>query len=254
MVRGGDAGARKPLVIRAIGPGLSSFGFGAADVVFDPRIDVFAGQAQDAPIVLNNEDWGGSFTVAEAMRRVGAFPLLNPSSPDSVVVGEVASGDYVVRIGGPGRRVAGYVLAELYDASPSESVTAATPRLVNVSVLYRLGAGEDLIAGFVISGGAKRVLIRAVGPGLAPFAVTGAMADPQLTLARHNVPTTSNDNWGGAAELTAAMDAVGAFRIANPSSADAMLLATLEPGDYTARARGVGSSGGAVLVEVYEVP
>ena len=42
-----------------------------------------------------------------------------------------------------------------------------TPRLVNVSVLKKINAGEILTAGFVIAGStSKQVLIRAIGPTL----------------------------------------------------------------------------------------
>ena len=55
----------------------------------------------------------------------------------------------------------------------------ATPipgRLINLSVRTNAGRGaETLIAGFVVGGtGSKQVLVRAVGPTLADFGVTGS--------------------------------------------------------------------------------
>src|SRR5207249_3460519 len=94
----------------------------------------------------------------------------------------ISSRDNSVRVSATGNGT-GTVIAELYDSTPIASMTAASPRLVNVSVLKPLGAG--LTAGFVIDGNeSKKVLVRAVGPtiGAPPFNVAGAVADPQLTL------------------------------------------------------------------------
>eukprot|EP01041_Mallomonas_annulata_P030331 gene30331-52447_t len=109
-------------------------------------------------------------------------------------------------------------------------------------------AGTTLTAGFVIGGStAKTVLVRAIGPGLAVFGVPGLMADPRLELfASGSVSIAINDNWGGDPQLTQAGARVGAFRIENAQSTDAMLLLTLTPGNYTAEVRGV-SGGGAAL-------
>ena len=44
---------------------------------------------------------------------------------------------------------------------------------------------EALIAGFSVAGsGRKAVLLRAVGPGLTPFGVSGALRDPRLVVGR----------------------------------------------------------------------
>ena len=163
-------------------------------------------------------------------------------------------GNYTIQVsGGAG---SGLVIAELYDSTPNAAFTAATPRLANVSVLKQIGAGESLTAGFVVGGsGSKKVLIRAVGPGLAQLGVGGTMPDPQLTLNQSGAatPINSNDNWGGGTALADAFASVGAFALP-VSSKDAAIVVTLAPGNYTAQVTGVGSSAGLVLVEVYEVP
>lgn len=46
----------------------------------------------------------------------------------------------------------GTVIAEIYDATPSQSFTVTTPRLVNVSVLKQIAAGSSLAIGFVVDG------------------------------------------------------------------------------------------------------
>src|SRR6185295_3027582 len=72
---------------------------------------------------------------------------------------------------------AGVVLVETYDTGGTGSA-----RLVNVSARNQVGTGDNiLIAGFNIAGtGTKQLLIRAVGPKLGAFGVTGFLVDPKL--------------------------------------------------------------------------
>lgn len=138
--------------------------------------------------------------------------------------------------------------------------SGSTARLINVSSRAQVGSGDSvLIAGFVVGGTSPRtVLIRAVGPTLTGFGVSGALTDPQVDLVQTannaNVIVASNDDWGGIAQISAAAASVGAFPLAGATSKDAAVLVTLRPGVYTARASGVGGTSGNVLIEVYEIP
>ena len=130
-----------------------------------------------------------------------------------------------------------------------------TPRLVNVSVLKVIPARTPLTAGFVIGGTtAKTVLIRAIGPSLAMFGLADFMVDPQLGLFAGGNPIATNDNWGGEPQLAAVSGAVGAFALSSVASRDAVLVATLPPGAYTAQVTASDGGAGTALVEVYEVP
>jgi hypothetical protein len=218
-------------------------------VLADPKLELYAGPTK----TNENDNWGGSPTLSTAFAAVGAFAYVNGTSLDSAALASIAAGDNSVRVSAAGTGT-GTVIAELYDSTSFGSMTATSPRLVNVSVLKHLGTG--LTAGFVIDGtAAKRVLIRAVGPtiGAAPFNVEGAVADPQLTLFSGQSSIGTNDNWGGTGELTAAFAQVGAFALP-AASRDAALLATLQPGNYTVQVSGVGGATGVAIVEVYEVP
>ncbi|WP_414660887.1 alkaline phosphatase D family protein [Horticoccus sp. 23ND18S-11] len=130
--------------------------------------------------------------------------------------------------------------------------------LINISTRGRIGApAETLIAGFVIAGrNPRNILLRAVGPSLAAFGVTGALPRPVLTLFKGNTVVASNDDWGLAdfPRLTAAFDRAGAFRFASQTSRDAALYLALEPGAYTLQTASGDGSPGNVLVEIYEVP
>jgi hypothetical protein len=96
---------------------------------------------------------------------------------------------------------------------------------------------------------AKKVLIRGLGPTLAQFNVTGVMQNPTLELhdGRGSLITT-NDNWKDTqqAEITAT-------QLAPPADVEAAILATLQPGAYTAIQRDARGGTGVGLIEVYDV-
>jgi hypothetical protein len=122
-----------------------------------------------------------------------------------------------------------------------------------------VGQGSGvLIAGFVIGGTTPRtVLIRASGPALVPFGLSGVLPDPQLTLNSIVRNTTSlvatNAGWGGDAQIEAVAQSLGAFPWGSAPTADSALLVTLAPGAYTAEVSGASGDTGMALVEVYEV-
>jgi hypothetical protein len=186
------------------------------------------------------------------MAAVGAFPYAGAESRDAAAELWVAKGGHsaVVSAANGGT---GVVLAEIYDAAPRESFTAATRRLVNVSVLKPVGDG--LTVGFVVEGsGRTNVLIRAVGPTLSgDFGIAGALSDPEITLYSGRTKIATNDNWGGGSDLRSAFEATGAF-VLPPSSRDAALIAGLGPGNYTVHVSGVPGAEGLVLAEIYELP
>ena len=141
-------------------------------------------------------------------------------------------------------------------AGVSDDVTH-TDRLINISTRGATGDNDKLIiAGFVISGPApKSVLIRAIGPGLTGLGVTGAMADPVLTLFRGNQVIFANDDWGSSADpalLAAEATRLGATALA-VGGKDAALLVTLDPGVYTAHiTRANSTPNGVALIELYD--
>ena len=253
VIGGTGTSGSQPLLVRAAGPSLTPFG--VTGPLADPRLVVFSGQI----ITASNDDWSGTAALSAAFAQVGAFAYTSVASKDSAVYNPaMPAGAYTVQVSGVGGAT-GAVIAELYDATPTSAFTAATPRLINLSVLKQINVGEILTAGFVIAGSAtKNVLIRAVGPALggAPFNIPGVMADPQLVLYQSGVvaPLTSNNDWGGGTALATAFASVGAFAFSNATSKDAALLVTLQPGNYTAQVTGVNGSAGLALVEVYEVP
>jgi hypothetical protein len=250
VIGGGAPSATKSVLVRAVGPSLASFGVGSP--LADLSIGLFSGET----LIESNDNWGGSVALGNAFANVGAFAYASTTSRDAALLNSaLPAGGYTVQVSGVAGAT-GPVLAEIYEATPGSAFTVTTPRLVNVSVLKHLGAGEILTAGFVVGGApSKQLLIRAVGPtlGLAPFNVAGVMADPKLELFNGPALVQSNDDWGGSGALTAAFANVGAFALA-AGSKDAAILVTLSPGNYTAQVSGANGAAGLTLVEVYEVP
>jgi sugar lactone lactonase YvrE len=246
VVGGSGTSGSKPLVIRAAGPALGLLGVGGT--LDDPKFELYAGSTK----TTENDNWGGSAQLSAAMTAVGAFPYTVATSKDAAATASISSRDNSVVVSAASGN-AGLVIAEIYDATPSESFVATTPRLINVSVRKSIGSG--LTAGFVLGGSAAtKVLIRVVGPTLGDFGVPGVVADPKLTLFNgSSVKIDENDNWGGTAALSAAFTSVGAFGLP-AGSKDAAIVTTLNPGNYSVQAAGVNNTTGVVLVEVYEVP
>ena len=139
---------------------------------------------------------------------------------------------------------------------------ASDARVLNLSTRALAGVGEAvMIPGFVIDGaGTKRVIIRAVGPELARFQVSGLLANPRMVLKRQ-IPGTqdyvdidANDDWGAnanVAQIVTTTTDVGAFHLAS-GGLDAALLVDLGAGSYTVVADGAGGGTGVALVEVYD--
>jgi uncharacterized protein YegL len=245
---GAGTSGTKPLVIRAAGPSLAQYGVPA--LLADPKIELYAGSTK----VSENDNWGGSTAIAQAMASVGAFGFTDATSKDAATVTNITTRDNSIKVSGVGNAT-GTVLAEIYDATPEATFTPTTPRLINISVLKSISAGETLTTGFVITGSAaKTVLIRAVGPTLGTsFGIAGSMTDPKVDLYSGSSVIASSDNWGGGGVLSQAFSKVGAFSL-GAATKDAALVITLQAGSYTAQVTGVNGASGVTLVEVYEMP
>lgn len=245
----------KQVLVRAIGPSLSSFGVQGA--LQNPLLEVFrAGAAAPEHI---NDDWShrDPAGIRRASSRLGAFSL-DDGSPDSVLLLDLPPGGYTAQVSGVADGI-GVGLVEVYDGDDPETGTP-TAEIVNISTRGEIGtAGDVLIAGFVINGSSpKRVLIRGIGPTLAGYGVSGTMGNPSLELFAADDGSsalTANDDWqdhdGDA--IADAVAAIGGFPL-EEGSADAAILIWLEPGAYTARMFGRDGGTGVGLIEVYQVP
>jgi hypothetical protein len=236
-----------PVLLRAVGPTLGQAPFNVSGALGDPSLAVL----RAGVLVAGNTGIASAANgaaIVSAAQQAGAFAL-GPTGRDSALLLTLPSGAYTAVVssatGG-----SGIVLVELYMLS----AVTSDQKLINISTRAVAGSGENaLIAGFVLSGSAsRRVLVRAVGPGLASFGVVAALAQPTLTLYHGSQVLAANTNWTTSAEaaaLPAAAAGVGAFALA---AGDSALIATLVPGAYTAQVS--GPAAGVALIEVYDLP
>jgi hypothetical protein len=157
------------------------------------------------------------------------------------------SGNYTVRIANSSGSVTSS--AATVTLSPNAS------RPANISVRTNVATGTLVTPAFVLKGsGTKRMLVRAVGPGLAAFGLPGTMENPKLTVFRGSAELTANDDWS-AANIGSAFTATGAFAI-TPGSKDAALVVDLPASptgeSYSVQVTNASGTGGIVLVEVYD--
>jgi hypothetical protein len=148
------------------------------------------------------------------------------------------------------------VTATATDASGNQAapktfrITVRETEMANISTRAAVGTGENVaIGGFIITGTEPlRVVVRAVGPSMAVngVPVEGTLQDPTLELFKPDGSSEFNDNWqdSQAAELIAS-------GIAPTDGRESAIIATLEPGAYTAVIRGAGETSGIAVVEAY---
>ena len=223
--------------------------FGVAGAIAAPRLEIF----HEGTLVASNTGWtrGDAGGIAAAAARAGAFALATDAA-DSAALVTLAPGSYTAVINATDGRT-GVGLLEVYDPSPD----TPAPRLSNLSVRAFAGSGADtLIVGFVVRGDTpQRMLLRAIGPTLAQFGVSGALARPQLTVYSGADAIARNTGWPDSPDrgaITEAAARVGAFALP-ANSTDAVLLLELAPGAYTAQVAGAEGATGVALVEAYDL-
>jgi hypothetical protein len=167
------------------------------------------------------------------------------------------------------------VLSLALGATGLAQTTPSVPRLANVSVLGYGGSGDQVLTvGFVLSGGvlpapfpgfsttglvftATELFVRAVGPGLGNFGVSGIMPNPSIAVFAGAQPFLYDDDWWNAMDagrlLANEAAAVGAFPLVF-GSLDAGASTSLSQGSYSMQVLPVGGSPGVALAEVYENP
>ena len=228
--------APKNLLLRAIGPSITS----VPGVLADPVLELHG----PGIATIANDNWRDDPAQEAAILATGIAPSNNL---ESAVYTTLNPGAYTAVVRGK-NNTAGIALVEVYDLS--QTVPA---RLANISTRALVGIGDDLmIAGFILGNqnGNDRLVVRGIGPSLAAFGVTNALANPTLEL-RNSDGTLlmANNDWqddsAQAAELTAA-------GLAPPNPLESAIAATLPPGAYTALLAGQSNGTGVGLVEVYD--
>jgi hypothetical protein len=120
---------------------------------------------------------------------------------------------------------------------------------VNISTRLRVLTNDNvLIGGLIVTGTEqKKVIVRALGPSLAR-GIPDALMDPVLSIVRGDgTVVATNDDWK---QNQAAVQATG---VAPTDDRESAIVATLDPGAYTAIVSGKNGSQGVGLVEVYDL-
>ncbi len=255
-----DGSSSKSLLLRGIGPTLSTLG--VPNPLAAPVLRLFSG----SQLLSEGHAWGGSSDLASTFARLGEFPL-PANSTDAAMLVTLAPGAYTTQVLRGSSPTEGTTLLEVYDAS--DSAATSSPRLRAMSTRGFIdNSGNVVVGGLAIAGSQPvRLIVRGVGPNLAKAGVGGVLANPNLNIYNSaNVLIAQNNNWqtpvtinasfpgASAAEITAASAAVG-LTAYDSGSLDAATVITLPPGVYTMQ---VGSADatltGVGMVEIYLLP
>jgi hypothetical protein len=231
--------APKHVLLRAIGPSLSQFG--VPNALGDPILEL-RGSGGFSTVI--NDNWRDDPVQEAAILATGLAPTNNL---EAAIDATLSPGAYTAVVRGKNNST-GVGLIEVFDVN--QTVPA---RLANISTRAFVSIGDDIvIAGFILgnNSGNDRIVARGIGPSLAAFGVSPALANPTLELRNSNgAIISSNNDWqdnpAQAAELTAA-------GLAPTNPLESGITATLPPGLYTALLAGLNNGTGVGLVEVYD--
>ena len=227
----------KSVVLRALGPSLSGMGLSA--VLTDPVLSVYN---SSGTLIAINDNWQDD-PIHSVVEANGLAPA-NPS--EAAVARSLPPGAYTVVVSGKDA-TAGIGLVELYDISPLSNST-----LGNMSTRGSVGTLDNvLISGFIIGDvDSATVVVRAIGPSLASYGVSGVLSDPTLTIYDSNGSViASNDNWQD--DPNAIL--VQKNGLTPPNAMESALVLHLPAGAYTAIVRGADGATGNALIEVYHL-
>jgi phospholipase/lecithinase/hemolysin len=232
IVTGSDS---KKVLVRAIGPSLTSFGI--SGVLADPTVTIYD---TNHAIVATNDNWKSN-----QQAEIQATGLAPQNDLESAVIVTLPPGSYTAIVSGNNGGT-GIALAEVYDLDP-----AANSTLYNVSTRGFVGTGDNvLIGGLVINSGEPPVIVlRAIGPSLGSLGIVNPLQDPIIQLFDGNgALIAQNDNWHDATPT-----AVKATLLPPTDDREAVLVASLDPGKYTAIVSGKNGTTGVALVEAYRL-
>ena len=216
------------------------------------RKNVIVGQANHG-VVLSEADsnamygnWIGVTSKGAAMANGSFGVYLFDASHNTVQLpaSKVAAGTERNVFGSNAQGPVGVYGASLENIIELGSATAS--RVLNISTRMRVESADNaLIAGFIVTGQVpKKVIVRGLGTSLG---ITGALSDPTLSL-NTGTETITNDDW-----RTQQEQAIISSSVPPASNLESAIVATLEPGAYTAVMRGKNNSTGVGLLEVYDL-
>jgi N-acetylneuraminic acid mutarotase len=234
---------QKRLIVRAIGPSLVNSGI--TNPLQNPTLEL---HDQMGALIISNDNW----TDAPNKQEIINSGLAPTNNLESAILTSLNPGNYTAIVRGVNNGT-GVALVEGYDLDPT-----TTSKFGNISTRSLVETGDNvMIGGFIIVTQATKVIIRAIGPSLAPLGVPDALANPQLELHDTNSLIGQNDDWQttqiGGIITSDQVAEIRASGLAPTNPAESAIIATLQPGNYTAIVRGVNNTTGNALVEVYDL-
>lgn len=245
IVRGTSNTSTKRLLVRGIGPSLSSQG--VASPLADPIIEL---HDSSGALVATNDSWQTSgYAATSAINDTGIPPSnANEAALVATVPATTSGSAYTAILKGTNNGT-GVGLVEVYDLDFGPGSTA-----LNISTRGDVDSGENvMIGGFLIGGNnSNKILVRGIGPSLSSQGVSNALADPQLELHNANgAVIDSNDDW----QTSSHKSDIQASGIPPSNPKEAAMYDVLAAGAYTAILRGGGATPtGVGLVEIYQLP
>lgn len=228
----------KTVLIRVLGPTLSSYGI--ANALADPTLELYN---SSGGTIATNDDWQTG-TQALRISNSGYAPV---NSKEPAIIATLPAGAYTAIVRGYNNST-GVGLVEVYE------LDTVSTRLSNISTRGQVGISQDvLIGGLIINGSTpKKLIIRALGPSLAgpPFSLPGTLSNPVLELhdSSGNL-LAANDDWGSGTQATA----ISSSGYQPPNARESAIVATLSSGNYTAIVRGANNTTGIALVDAYDL-
>jgi FtsP/CotA-like multicopper oxidase with cupredoxin domain len=243
--------APKKVLLRVAGPSLTQFGISGA--LANPRLELH----DTNNTIGTNDNWqttqiGGVIT-SDQVAEIQNSGLAPRDTLESAMIATLAPGSYTAIVQGVSGGT-GVSVVEVFDLNASSDSL-----LANISTRGFVQTGDNvMIGGFIVVTQPTRVIIRAIGPSLTQFGVPDALANPQLELHNANGTIARNDGWqttqlGGIITNDQAAE-IQDSKLAPAHPAESAIIATLQPGSYTAIVRGADNTTGNAVVEVYVLP
>jgi putative Ig domain-containing protein len=225
--------APKKVIIRAIGPSLPLPG-----ALQDPTLELHDGSS----LLGKNDNWRDT-----QESEIIATTIPPSDDRESAIVATLTPGNYTAIVAGSDNTSPHIAVVELYDLGTASLDNSSKAQLAQISTRGTVLRDDNvMIGGFIISGSASKVIVRAIGPSLNGI-VPGALQDTVLELHDGSGSTiASNDDW-----RTTQEQEIIATTVPPTDDRESAIVATLSPGAYTAIVRGKGNTTGVALVEVY---
>lgn len=220
----------KRVIVRGIGPSLPLGG-----ALANPFLEL---HDSTGATIASNDDW-----VDSPDKQAIIDSTIPPTNhKESAIIMALTPGAYTGIVRGV-NNTTGIGLVEVYDLN-----AVVDSKLANISTRGFVQTRNNVLIGGVIilNENPTKIILRAIGPSLP---VTGKLGDPLLEL--HNSDGDlifSNDNWKSNQQAD-----IIATGVPPTNDKESAIVATLNPGNYTAIVRGVNNTTGVALVEAYDL-